>query len=62
MSYEFLAEEKQGIVHVKVKGENSSDNVRGYLREVYELCARTGASSVLIEENLIGPRLDPVEV
>ena len=62
MSYEFSAEERDRFVHVRVTGENTPDNVRGYLREVYELCARTGASYVLIEEDLRGPRLDPVEV
>lgn len=62
MSYEFSAEERGGFIHVNVTGENTPDNVRGYLREVYDLCARTGASAVLIEEDLRGPRLDPVEV
>jgi hypothetical protein len=62
MSYQFTSEPKEGFVHVRVSGENTPDNVRSYLREVYELCARTGASSVLIEEDLRGSRLDPVEV
>jgi hypothetical protein len=62
MSYTFAAEEKPGFVHVRITGDNSRESVRGYLREVYELCARTGVSSVLIEEDLSGARLEPVEV
>ncbi|MGQ0604145.1 MAG: hypothetical protein ACT4QE_20885 [Anaerolineales bacterium] len=62
MSYLFSIEERQGFLHIHVTGENTPENVRRYLREVYEACARTRIRSVLIEENLAGPSLDPVDV
>jgi hypothetical protein len=62
MGCAFSAEEKDGFYRVLVTGDNTPENVRRYLREVYDLCARTGASSVLIEENLSGPRLPPADV
>ena len=62
IGYEFSARDNDCFVHVAVTGENTPDNVRGYLRKVYQLCARTGRNAVLIEENLTGPRLPPVDV
>ena len=49
-------------LHAVVTGENSAENVRGYLRQVRQECSNRGYLRVLIEERLEGPRLNLVEV
>jgi hypothetical protein len=36
--------------------------VRAYLRDIYRACSDSGVSAVLVEENLRGQALDPVDV
>lgn len=62
MSYKLNIENKDRYLHVRVTGENSPENVRDYLREIYDACASAGVPCVLIEEDLQGPALDPVDV
>lgn len=62
MNYSFTYEEKTGFLHVRVSGDNAPENVRRYLRETYEAAARTGISTILLEEDLEGQALDPVDV
>ncbi len=62
MSYTIVFEEEPTFLHVIVTGKNSPENVQLYLAEIYKFCAQKGFSSVLIEENLSGPSLDPVDV
>jgi ABC-type lipoprotein release transport system permease subunit len=62
MSYMVSFEKKDRFLHVRVSGENTPDNVRAYLREVYQACAEFGVPAVLVEENLRGQALDPVDV
>ncbi len=62
MSYTIVLEEGPTYLHVKVTGENAPENVQSYLAEIYKICAEKGFSSVLIEENLSGPSLDPADV
>jgi len=62
MGYSFTAKETPRFLHVRVSGDNSAENVRRYLSETYEAASRTHLHFVLIEEDLEGPPLDPVEV
>lgn len=62
MSYTVSVEAKRGYLHMSVTGENTPENVRAYLSEIYETCAAANVANVLIEEYLSGPPLDPVEV
>jgi hypothetical protein len=62
MSYTLAVEDQTGFLYVKVTGENSPETFESYLLAVYKACTERGFSSVLIEENLSGPSLDPVEV
>jgi hypothetical protein len=56
--YTLITIEKPGYLHFRVSGENSGVNVRGYLAEIYSICAERKRSSILIEEDLEGPSLD----
>jgi hypothetical protein len=62
MSYSFSADVKQEYLHVRVSGENSPENVRSYMRQIHASAAMALIPSVLIEEKLEGPPIDPVEV
>ena len=62
MSYQADVENKGRYLHVRVIGENTPENVLAYLKDIYDACANAGVPSVLIEENLQGPALDPVDV
>ncbi|MGA8051714.1 MAG: hypothetical protein WCA09_16165 [Burkholderiales bacterium] len=62
MSYKVAFEQKPGYVHAVVTGRNSSENVARYLEDVGRECLARGASRVLIEERLEGPRLAATEV
>jgi hypothetical protein len=62
MSYEASVEKKDRYLHVRVTGENTPENVRAYLRDIYRACSDSGVSAVLVEENLRGQALDPVDV
>ena len=39
MSHRMSVETKARYLHVRVTGENTPENVRAYLREVYQACA-----------------------
>lgn len=62
MEYRFRVVRKDGYLHVWVSGTNEADTVARYLKDIYEACVRHDCSSVLIEENLEGPRLDLGEI
>jgi hypothetical protein len=49
-------------LHAVVTGENSMENVRSYLKQIRQECVGRGYSRVLIEERLVGPRLNIVDV
>jgi hypothetical protein len=61
MAYTLNLAEQCGFLRVQVSGENDAETVRRYLREVYDVCAKLGWPAVLIEENLTGPSVRPVE-
>ena len=53
---------ENGFLRVRVSGPNHPKTVVQYMQAVHRACEEAGTASVLIEENLSGPRLDPVEV
>lgn len=58
MSYDLKVKRKEGYLHITVTGENTRDNVAGYLSEVPKQCLDHHCPYVLIEENLRGPSLN----
>ena len=62
MGYTLTMKAKGSFLHVIVTGENTPENLQQYLAEVYKSCSEGGFSAVLIEENLSGPSLPPVDV
>jgi len=62
MTYQLHIQETASYLHILVTGPNTSEVVRGYLREIVELCANRRAAGVLIEENLDGPGLKLGEI
>ncbi len=57
MSYDLKVRKKNGYLHFSVAGENTRENVAGYLSEVPVRCLEYNCPYVLIEENLSGPSL-----
>ena len=62
MAYELTITPKAAYLHVIVTGQNSRENVEGYLEEVHRECIARSCFSVLVEERLEGPRLKTVDV
>ena len=57
MKYSFLSEAKDGYLHVRIKGDNTVATVKRYLKDILTACASEGCPNVLIEEDLVGPRM-----
>lgn len=62
MAYDLKAVRKDSYLHVLVTGDNTPEDVAGYLSQIRQVCAEYGLSKVLIEENLAGPPIDTVDV
>lgn len=62
VAYELKVEQKAGYLHFTVTGRNTVDNVTRYMQEVIQECAARRCTRVLIEENLVGPRLGTMDV
>jgi hypothetical protein len=60
--YSFQAEQKQGFLHARIRGENTPEVIRRYVLEVIDACRTAKCSAVLIEENLEGPRMGAGEL
>ena len=61
-SYSLAIEQKPGYLHAIVTGQNSKENVGGYLAELRGECVARGCYRVLIEEQLVGPRLRTLDI
>lgn len=62
MAFELKVEPKHDYLHAVVTGDNSREDVFGYLRELLHACQQRHVTRLLIEERLTGPRLGPVDV
>jgi hypothetical protein len=60
--YQLTFERKPRYLHATVTGTNTRENVMGYLDEVRRECEASGCTRVLIEERLVGPRMDMVSI
>jgi hypothetical protein len=62
VGYNLTIEPKPGYLHISVTGENTRENVIGYMEEVVRECTRRQCFRVLIEERLEGVRLGTLDV
>jgi hypothetical protein len=62
MSYQLKIIEKPTYLHAVVTGQNSIENVLGYLQDLLRECESRQRFNVLVEENLTGRRLETWDV
>jgi hypothetical protein len=62
MSYKLTITQKPTYLHIIVTGQLSEENVFRYLDEIHRECTARKCFSILIEENLDGPRLNVITV
>src|SRR5687768_3502541 len=62
MSYQIQIIEKPTYLHAIVTGSNTLENVFAYLRDLQRECEARQCFHVLIEENLVGRRLETWDV
>lgn len=62
MSYDLEITNTRDYLYARITGKNSKENVRLYLEELVQECAKAKCRHLLIEERLEGPRLDSMSV
>lgn len=62
MSFQLAITEKPGYLHCIVTGKNTMENVAAYLQELARECEARNCFRVLIEEHLVGRRLETWDV
>jgi hypothetical protein len=62
MTYQLTIEQKSTYLHAVVTGQNSKENIVGYLEELLRECSDRKSTRVLIEKRLEGPRLAIAEI
>lgn len=62
MLYNLVISKKPGYCHARITGQNTVENVKGYLNELAQKCRDENCSYLLIEEQLDGPRLNSHKV
>ncbi len=62
MAFDLKFAEKAGYLHAVVTGDNTKEDVVGYLQALMHECRLRDTTRLLIEERLTGPRLGPVDV
>jgi hypothetical protein len=62
MSCQLAITEKPGYLHCIVTGKNTMENVAAYLQELARECEARNCFRVLIEEHLVGRRLETWDV
>ena len=62
MAYDLKTVREDGYLHASVTGDNTPEDVAAYLGRIREICIEHGLSRVLIEENLVGPRLAAIDI
>ncbi len=60
--YSFSVEPGPGYLHVRVSGANTAANVARYVEETLAACRDAGVRRVLVEEDLTGPSLRPMQM
>ena len=62
MTFNLTISKKANYLHAIVTGQNSFENVKGYLQQIFRECKAADCPRLLIEERLEGPRLNTSEV
>jgi hypothetical protein len=62
MAHSISVQFEPGHLHLVVTGDNTQDDVAGYLDKVPRLCVEHGYAYVLIEEHLNGPSLTMLSI
>ena len=62
MGYKLILQPRPAYLHAVVTGENTRENVAGYLDELRRECVARGYKRVLVEECLEGARLPTSDV
>jgi hypothetical protein len=62
MSYQLTITEKPGYLHCIVTGKNTMENVAAYFQELARECEARNCFRVLVEEHLVGRRLETWDV
>lgn len=62
MAYQLTVTQKPNYLHAVVTGANTVENVVGYLEELKRECEARNCLNVLIEERLVGRRLETWDV
>ena len=62
MSLDVQVEVLATYLHVRVRGDNTPQNLRQYLVQVRDAAVEHGRSDILIEEHLQGPPMDRFEI
>jgi hypothetical protein len=62
MPYKLTLHQKPAYLHAVVTGENTRENVAGYLEDLRRECVARGCRRVLVEERLHGARLGTSDV
>jgi hypothetical protein len=62
MSFEINFERRRNYLHARVTGTNDRETVFDYMNAIKARCTDEKCFSVLIEENLDGPRFDEMQI
>jgi hypothetical protein len=62
MSYQLTLHRKPAYLHAIVTGDNTREDVAGYLQDIRRECLARGCRRVLVEEHLEGTRLGTSDV
>ena len=62
MTYKLTICKKADYLHAIVTGQNSLENIKRYLQQIFHECKAADCSRLLIEEHFEGPRLNTMEV
>ena len=60
--YQLEMEQRANYLFVRVSGQNSAETVNNYMQDIVRACEARACFRVLIDEQLIGDRLDTMEV
>ncbi|MCK9410127.1 MAG: hypothetical protein WCX28_14835 [Bacteriovoracaceae bacterium] len=50
------------LIHAVIDGQNSKDNVNRYMSDIQQEVEKLQCKNILIEDQLTGPGLDPIDV
>ena len=60
--YAVEIEPKKGYLHARIRGENTPEVTRRYVKDLIAAARQANCHAVLVEENLDGPRMGPGEI